>query len=714
VSVKFIQFAEQVLARRWTLWFVFLCGGLLSCGGDAPTSGPAELPKKTMTTLPQDDWQAAPAAGGEVITDANGFIWQTERFADVQILRYQVAGWDRLSLRQKQLAYYLTQAGLAGRDIMWDQNYRHNLAIRAALEAVYTRCDGDRNTLGWRRFETYLKRLWFASGIHHHYSNIKFTPEFSRDYFREIVKTSGVEIRDELMEVIFNPELDPKKVELNPDKGLLEHSAVNFYAPDITTAEAQHYYQEKSDAADPTPVSHGLNSRLARDENGRIYEQVWKSDGRYGAAIREIIVWLEQAQSVAENDRQAQALEKLIAYYRAGDLKLWDEYNILWTGTTEGDIDYINGFVEVYDDPLGYKGSYESIVQVKDAENSRRMRVLMEHAGWFEQNSPVMDEHKRDDVVGIVYNVVNVVGEAGDASPSTPVGVNLPNANWIRSRYGSKSVSLGNIEQAYRETSGTLLADEFAHDEQEKEWNRSHGDIVDPLKTALHEVIGHASGRIEEGVGEHHTTLKNYASTIEEGRADLMALYFLMDPKLVEMGLLPSADAAKSGYDTYIRNGLLQQLRRIEPGADIEEAHMRNRAWISRWVLEQGRGNNVIAEVRRDNKTYYDIRDYQSLRGLFGRLLREVQRIKSQGDYAAARTLVETYGIKADPALHTEVRARSEKLNIPPFAGFLNPVLTPVLDDAGNIIDVKLEYARDFAEQMLYYSQNYGYLVDQR
>jgi dipeptidyl-peptidase-3 len=537
----------------------------------------------------------------------------------------------------------------------------------------------------------------------------KFAPEFSRGYFQELAQNSGVEVSAELLAVIFDPAVDAKKVELDPARGLLENSAVNFYAPDLSTAEVEDYHRTLADSANPTPVSYGLNSRLEKDRQGRIVERVWKSGGMYGKAIDAIIGWLEQAATVAENDAQATALARLVEYYRTGDLRLWDEYNILWTGTTAGAIDYINGFVEVYNDPIGYRGSYETIVQIKDFASSERMRVLMDQAGWFEANSPIMDQHKRRDVVGIVYNVVNVVGEAGDASPTTPVGVNLPNANWIRARHGSKSVSLGNIEQAYRESSGTVLADEFANDDREKEWNRQYGDIVDPLKTALHEVIGHASGVLEAGVGDPSDTLKSYASTIEEGRADLVALYFVMDPKLVELGLLPSIDAGMSGYDSFIRNGLLQQLRRLEPGADIEESHMRNRAWISRWVLEQGRGDNVIAEVKRDNRTYYDIRDYRKLRELFGRLLREVQRIKSQGDYDAARALVENYGVKVDPALHAEVLQRSEKLNIPPFAGFINPRLEPQLDSAGNIVDVKLEYARDFAEQMLYYSGHYGY-----
>lgn len=666
------------------------------------------MQQKTAEVTTDDDWLPAVAKEPDTVTDEQGFIWRTEQFADIQILRYQVPGWDRLNLKQKKLAYYLTQAGLAGRDIMWDQNYRYNLAIRKLLESIYINYDGDRGTLGWQRFETYLKRIWFANGIHHHYSMAKFKPEFSRKYFREIADASGVIVSNTITEVVFNPDIDNKKVELDTNKGLLENSAVNFYSPDVTTAEAQAYYRNKIDKSDPTPISYGLNSRLAKNSDGHVYEQTWKLGGMYSDAINRIIGWLEKAVTVTENEQQAQALNTLIEFYRTGDLALWDKYNILWTATTGGDVDYINGFVEVYNDPLGYRGSYETLVEIKDFDSSARMKVLMNEAGWFEKNSPIMEQDKRKDVVGITYNVVNVVGESGDSSPATPVGVNLPNANWIRADYGSKSISLGNIEHAYREATGSLLVDEFANDDQEKDWDRSYGSTVDALHTALHEVIGHASGKLEDGIGEPRETLKNYASTIEEGRADLTALYFMMDPKMVEWGLMSSLDAGKSGYDSYIRNGLLQQLRRIEPGADIEESHMRNRAWISRWVLEQGRPDKVIVELKRDDKTFYDIRDYQKLRELFGRLLREVQRIKSQGDFEAARNLVENYGVKVDPGLHKEVLARVEKLHLAPFSGFINPRLQPVYDDKGNIIDIRVDYVDDFAKQMLYYSEHYS------
>jgi len=700
------------LRRFLTLLLIILAVTLSACGRGIPSAASSTRQSVSRSSV-SEDWQLAQADEPQTIVDASGFVWQTEQFADIQILRYQVPGWDQLDLKQKLLAYYLTQAGLAGRDIKWDQNYRYNLALRQLLEAIYMRYPGDHRTLGWRRFEIYLKRIWFANGIHHHYANTKFTPEFSRDYFLEIARASGVEISTGMMAVIFDGHIDAKKVELDPAKGLVEGSAVNFYAPGLTTPEVESYQRRLVNPNDPMPISYGLNSRLEKDAGGKIIERVWRSGGLYGSAIDAIIGWLEQAKTVTENPAQATALVKLIDYYRTGDLRLWDEYNILWTAATGGDLDYINGFVEVYDDPLGYRGAYETIVQVKDEASSARMRVLMDNARWFEQHSPILEQHKRQDVIGIVYNVVNVVGEAGDASPSTPVGVNLPNADWIRARYGSKSVSLGNIEQAYRATAGSLLTDEFANDDQEKTWDRQYGDQVDPLMTALHEVLGHASGKLEPGVGDPGDTLKSYASTIEEGRADLVSLYFLPDPKLVEWGLLASTEAANSGYDGYIRNGLLEQLRRLEQGADIEEAHMRNRAWISRWVLAQGRADNVIVELKRGNKSYYDIRDYDKLRTLFGRLLREVQRIKSQGDYNAARALVEDYGVKVDPALHTEVLARAAQLKIPPFAGFINPTLVPIKDADGNITDIRLEYPRDFAEQMLYYSKHYSFLTEQ-
>lgn len=683
---------------------------LFACGETDMPADKQPATEQNKESAKGEDWREAPPLQPRTVQDESGFLWQTEQFADIRILRYQVPGWDKLSLQQKKLAYYLTQAGLAGRDILWDQHYRYNLAVRRFLESIYTTYPGDRGTLGWRRFEAYLKRVWFANGIHHHYSMAKFKPEFSREYLNEAAAASGITIDESLLDVIFDPGLDAKRVEQDPAKGLLENSAVNFYEPGLKTEEAAAFYQAKSAAESATPLSWGLNATLVRNDAGELEEQPWRLDGLYGEAIAEIVAWLERAATVAENEPQAAALRKLIEYYRSGDLADWDEYNILWVQATEGDIDYINGFVEVYGDPLGYHGSYEMIVQIKDAESSERLKVLMDEAAWFETHSPILPAHRRENVVGITYKVVNAVGEAGDSSPSTPVGVNLPNANWIRDRYGSKSVSLGNIEHAYHESSGTVLTEEFANDQEEIDRDRQYSATTGPLHTALHEVIGHASGKLEEGVGTPADTLKNYASALEEGRADLVALYFIADPKLVEWGLLPSSEAAWTAYDSYIRGGLLVQQRRVELGADIEEAHMRNRAFIARWVMERGKPDNVIVETRQNGKTSYDIRDYDRLRELFGELLREVQRIKSRGDYAAARDLVENYGVKIDPEIHAEVLERAAKLDIAPYAGFINPELRPVVDAAGEISDIEIIYPDDFAEQMLAYSREYGHL----
>lgn len=644
------------------------------------------------------------------IVDDAGFAWQTEQFADLKIVRYQIPGWDKLTPKQQEFVYYLSQAGLAGRDIMWDSNYRHNLAIRSALENIYENFKGERDTKGWHRFETYLKRVWFSNGIHHHYSSAKILPEFSREYFDALMKETGTTLTDEILEAIFNPDVDNKKVNQDVALGLLEASAVNFYAPDVTTAEAEAFYKGITDTTSRTPISYGLNSRLEKGPDGKVFENVWKVGGLYSAAIEQIVFWLKKAEGVAENDKQATALRNLINYYETGDLKAWDLYNINWVYDVDGDIDYINGFVEVYNDPLGYRGSYENIVQIKDFDASERMKVLMEYAQWFETNSPILPAHKKAEVKGITYNVVNVASEAGDASPATPIGVNLPNANWIRVMHGSKSVSLGNIVEAYDKSSGKGMLEEFCHDQEEVDRAKKYAGDSDKLHTALHEVIGHASGQLEDGVQTPKETIKSYASTLEEGRADLVALYYMLDPKMVELGLMETLDAGKAEYDAYIRNGLLVQLRRLNLGDNIEEAHMRNRSWVSRWVLEKGKADNVIAEVTRDGKTYYDIQDYEKLRVLFGDLLREVQRIKSQGDYNAAQALVENYGVKVDQALHKQVLDRCAPMNIAPYGGFINPEMELVMDEAGTVTGVKVNYPDDFAGQMLRYSKQYGHL----
>lgn len=637
------------------------------------------------------------------------FDYQVTQFSDVRILRYQIPGWDKLSLKEQKLVYYLTQAGLAGRDIMWDQNYRHNLTIRKALENVYTSFDGDKTTDDWKNFEIYLKRIWFSNGIHHHYSNDKLKPDFSAEYLNQLLAATNTTLKGEAFDVIFN-DLDSKKV--NQGKGIdnVSASAVNFYGPGVTNQDVENFYS-KMESPDPEkPLSFGLNSKLVK-ENGKLKELVYKSGGLYGQAIDKIIGWLEKAQGVAENQAQGDAIGLLIEYYKTGDLQTWDDYNVAWTAATEGNIDYINGFVEVYNDPLGYHGSYETIVQIKDFDMSEKMAVLSENAQWFEDNSPLMPEHKKENVVGITYKVVNVAGEAGDASPSTPIGVNLPNANWIRAAVGSKSVSLGNIIDAYNNAGSTGRLQEFANDSTEIELEEKYGQLADKLHTALHEVIGHASGQLNPGVGETKETLKNYASTLEEGRADLVGLYYLYNPKLQELGLVDDwKKVGMAAYDGYIRNGLMMQLIRLNLGDDVEEAHMRNRQWVSAWVFEKGKADNVIEKITQDGKTYYNINDYDKLHELFGQLLRETQRIKSEGDFDAVEKLVETYGVKVDQELHAEVLERNKQFTSAPYAGFVNPVIVPEMDENGEIVSFSVEQPVDFKTQMLNYSEKYSNL----
>ena len=592
--------------------------------------------------------------------------------------------------------------------MMWDQNYRYNLEIREALEAVYTNSE-DKSSDEFNAFKEYTKRVWFSNGIHHHYSMMKFTPEFSKTWFGNALQEAKGTISEEALQAMFDSEMDSKKVELDPKKGLLESSAVNFYAPDISTAEAEAFYADMIDRSDKRPIEYGLNSRLYKDADGTIKEDVYKVGGLYGPALERVVFWLEKAEKIAETPRKATALRKLIQYYKTGDLKIWDDYNIQWAAAVEGDVDYINGFIEVYNDPLGYRGSYETVVEINDVDASGRMKVLMDNVQWFEDNSPFLPEHKKDKVVGVSYKVVNVASEAGDASPSTPIGVNLPNSNWIRAQYGSKSVSLGNIVYAYSKAGGSGMLKEFSNDEEEIAMAEKYGDAAGKMHTALHEVVGHASGKLEEGVGTPKETLKSYASTIEEGRADLVALYFMLDNKLVEYGLMESTDVGRAEYDSYIRNGMLAQLRRLEKGADIEEAHMRNRAWIAHWVVEKG-GSEVIEKLEREGNIFYNIVNYEKLQGLFGELLQKVQTIKSQGDYAAAEALVDGYGVKVNQDVHQQVLDRSSKLKSPAYGGFVNPVLEAVVDKEGNITDVEVNYGMTFEEQMLFYSDKYGHL----
>mgnify|MGYP000088057327 FL=1 len=641
--------------------------------------------------------------------DVENFPYMVEQFADLKILRYQLPGWESLSLDEQKLVYYLTQAGLSGRDIMWDQNYRHNLTIRQALETIYNTFDGDKTTENWRAFEIYLKRVWFSNGIHHHYSNAKLKPEFSEDYLKSLLDATTASLEGEAFDVIFN-EKDAKKVNQAKDVDNVLASAVNFYGPDITNNDVETFYAAKVSPNPNKPLSFGLNSQLVK-ENGVVKERVYKSGGLYGTAIDEIVKWLELAEGVAENKAQGDALALLISYYKTGDLQTWDDYNVAWTAATEGNIDYINSFIEVYNDPLGYRGSYETIVQIKDFDMSAKMAVLSENAQWFEDNSPLMPEHKKKNVVGVSYKTVNVAGEAGDASPSTPIGVNLPNANWIRAEVGSKSVSLGNITNAYNNSGSSGRLKEFVHDDEEYELEKKHGQLADKLHTALHEVVGHASGQLNPGVGETKETLKNYASTLEEGRADLVGLYYLYDSKLQELGLVEDWKAVgRAAFDGYIRNGLMTQLIRLDLGDDVEEAHMRNRQWVSAWAFEKGQKDNVIEKVTRDDKTYFNINDYDKLHELFGQLLRETQRIKSEGDFEAVQALVEGYGVKVDQEIHAEVLERNKQFKSAPYGGFINPVLEPVTDENGAITAIKVNYVKDFASQMLYYVEHYNFL----
>ena len=637
--------------------------------------------------------------------------YNVEQFADIKVLRYQIPGWENLTLKEQKLVYYLTQAGLSGRDIIWDQNYRHNLTIRKALENVYNTYEGDKTSENWKNFEIYLKRVWFSNGIHHHYSNAKLPVDFSSEYLSELLAATNTKLEGEAFNVIFSDK-DAKKVNKTKDVDNVLLSAVNFYGPDVTTADVESFYESMKSPDTLKPLSYGLNSQLIK-ENGELKERVYKSGGLYGSAIDEIIKWLELAQGVAENEAQGNALSLLIEYYKTGDLQIWDDYNEAWTAATEGNIDYINSFIEVYNDPVGYRGSYETIVQINDFDMSQKMAVLSENAQWFEDNSPLMDEHKKKNVVGVTYKVVNVAGEAGDASPSTPIGVNLPNASWIRATVGSKSVSLGNIIHAYNNAGSSGRLKEFVNDDEEYNLEKKYGQLSDKLHTALHEVIGHASGQLNPGVGVTKETLKKYASTLEEGRADLVGLYYLYNPKLQELGLVEDWKAVGTvAYDGYIRNGLMTQLIRLELGDDVEEAHMVNRQWVSAWAFEKGAPDNVIEKVTRDGKTYFKINDYEKLHDIFGQLLRETQRIKSEGDFDAVEALVEGYGVKVDQDLHKEVLERNKQFTSAPYSGFVNPVLVPNMNDAGEIESFTIEQPATFKEQMVNYSKQYNFLPE--
>jgi dipeptidyl-peptidase-3 len=683
-----------------------------ACPGRAD-SVPATASPATVAT-PQDEPAAPAARPGE-------FQVQVDRFADLRVLRYRIPGFETLPLQHKQLAYYLYEAALSGRDIIWDQNYRHNLRVRHTLEAIVRTYSGERSGPEWDAFMVYVKRVWFSNGIHHHYSMKKLVPGFSKQYFGTLVRgaTPGKlplatgQTVDELVAllepILFDPNVDAKRVDLDSGKDMVVASATNFYGPGVTQAEVERFYARRVDPKDPRPISHGLNSQLAK-QDGKLVERVWKVDGIYGPAITEIVRWLELAVGVAENDAQRAALEKLVAYYRTGDLRTFDEYSIAWVADTESLVDVVNGFIEVYGDPLGYRGAYESVVSIRDLEASKRIDAIAAQAQWFEDQSTIPTAYKKKDVKGISAKVITVVVVAGDASPSTPIGINLPNAEWIRAVHGSKSVNLGNIVRAHEESSKQSgVLEEFSASSEEVARGREHGDLADALHTDLHEVIGHASGALKPGVGTPNETLKGYASALEEARADLVALYYLLDPKLVEIGVMPRLEVGMAAYDDYIRNGLLVQLARLELGEDLEEAHMRNRQMIARWVYEKGKAEKIIERVERDGETFFAVRDHAKLRGLFGQLLKEVQRIKSEGDHAAGKALVETYGVKVDRALHEQVLRRWETLGIAPYAGFINPRLVPVMEGEA-IVDVKVEYPDSFVMQMLEYGERYSRL----
>ena len=661
------------------------------------------------------------ACGGNPKTtaEAEKFDYTVEQFADLQILRYRVPGFEDLSLKQKELVYYLTEAALQGRDILFDQNGKYNLTIRRMLEAVYTGYKGDKNTPDFKAMEVYLKRVWFSNGIHHHYGSEKFVPGFTPEFFRQAVQSVDAatlplaegqtveQLCEEVFPVIFDPTVMPKRVNQAAGEDLVLTSACNYY-DGVTQQEAEDFYNALKNPQDETPVSYGLNSRLVK-EDGKIQEKVWKVGGLYGPALEKIVSWLKKAEGVAETPEQKAVIAKLMEFYETGDLKTFDEYAILWVKDLNSRIDFVNGFTESYGDPLGMKASWESLVNFKDLEATQRTELISGNAQWFEDHSPVDGQFKKEKVKGVSAKVITAAILAGDLYPATAIGINLPNANWIRSHHGSKSVTIGNITDAYNKAAhGNGFNEEFVYSDAELQLIDKYADVTDELHTDLHECLGHGSGKLLPGVDPD--ALKAYGSTIEEARADLFGLYYVADPKLVELGLTPSADAYKAQYYTYLMNGLMTQLVRIEPGNNVEEAHMRNRQLIARWVYEKGAAEKVVELVKKDGKTYVVINDYEKVRDLFGRLLAEIQRIKSTGDYAGAHDLVEAYAVKVDPALHAEVLERYKKLNLAPYKGFVNPKYEVVTDADGTITDVTVTYDEGYAEQMLRYSKDYSTL----
>lgn len=648
--------------------------------------------------------------------DFNYFV---DQFEDMRVLKYKLPGFKSLSLQQKIYIYYLSQAALSGRDILWDQNFRYNLQIRKTIEAIIESYSGDKEIPEYKAFLGYAKRVFFANGIHHHYSSDKFKPDFSEGYFAMLVKRTEQEklplasgqtseqLVSLLTTIIFDDKIFARKVEQRAGADMVAESSTNFYEG-VTQKEVESFYSGKVAANDPRPVSLGLNSKVLK-LNGNVFEEVYRSKGKYGSAIDRIISWLEKAKTVTETEAQNKELELLIEYYKSGDLKKWDEYNVAWVKNTANMVDYINGFIENYEDPLGMKATWEAIVDYTDLEATKRTEIITANAQWFEDNSPIQTEYKKEKVTGVAAKVINIAMLGGDCYPVSPLGINLPNANWIRKEVGSKSITLANITTAYDVSSqGNGFLEEFAADQTEVDRTKKYGLLSDALHTDLHECVGHASGKLAEGTDPN--SLKNYSSPLEEARADLFALYFMMDKKITELGLLSDEEAAKESYDAYIRNGLLTQIVRIKPGKEIEEAHMRCRSAISHWVYEKGESDNVIKFLERDGKTFVKVNDYKKLRILFGELLKEIQRVKSEGDLEAGKRIIEDFGVKINPQLHTEILERYAKLNLAPYTGFVNPMLVPVYDPKGGITDVKVEYINDYLGQMMYYGKNYSFL----
>ena len=648
------------------------------------------------------------------------FKVEADRFADIQVLRYQVPGFETLSAKQKELAYYLYEAALCGRDIIWDQKYRNNLIVRRTLEAIWTSYSGDKNSDNYKAFEEYTKRIWFSNGIHHHYASEKIIPNFSKDFFTKAINETPDEklplengmsksaFINFISPIIFDPNVDAKTVNLEAGIDNITGSANNFYEG-VTQKEVEAFYETKIDTADKSPIEYGLNSKLIKVD-GKIIEKQWKVGGMYTQAIEKIVYWLEKAASVAETPEQKKSLDLLVEYYKTGNLEKFDEYNIAWVSDVNSTIDNVNGFIEVYQDALGKRGSFEAVVSIKDFEATKMIEIIAKNAQWFEDNSPLFPNHKKKEVKGIIGKSINVIVESGDSAPSTPIGINLPNSNWIRQTHGSKSVALGNVVAAYNIAGAkSPSSSEFSLNEETLNRAVKYGNLASALHTDMHEVIGHASGQLEPGVATPDITLKNYQNALEEARADLVALYFIYDQKLVDIGVMPSLEVGKAEYESYLLNGLMLQLNRVELGKSIEEAHMRNRQLVAKWVMEKGAKDKVAEYVRRDGLTFIQINDYAKLRLLFGDLLKEIQRIKSQGDFAAGQALIENYGVKIDPEIHKEVKERFAKLNVAPYKGFIQPRLVPVFQN-DKLIDVNVEYPSSFSEQMLEYSRKYSFL----